>query len=79
MGGEAFGPVKALCPSVGECHSQEVGVGGLVSRGRWEGLKRRGFQRETRRGDNILNVNLKNLIKFYFFRKRKKCLNESLL
>jgi hypothetical protein len=25
--------VKALCPSVGECQSQEAGVGGLVSRG----------------------------------------------
>jgi hypothetical protein len=24
--------VKALCPSVGECQSQEVGVGELVSR-----------------------------------------------
>ena len=34
MGGEALGPVKALCPSVGECHGQEVGVGGLVNRGR---------------------------------------------
>jgi hypothetical protein len=34
MGGEALGPVKALCPSVGECQGQEAGVGGLVSRGR---------------------------------------------
>jgi hypothetical protein len=33
MGGEAFGLVKALCPSVGECQSLEEGVGGLVSRG----------------------------------------------
>jgi hypothetical protein len=33
MGGEALGPVKALCPTVGECQGQEVGVGGLVSRG----------------------------------------------
>ena len=38
MGGEALGPVKALCPSVGECQGQEVGVGGLVSRGRREGI-----------------------------------------
>jgi hypothetical protein len=38
MGGEALGPEKALCPSVGECQGQEAGVGGLVSRGR-----RRGF------------------------------------
>jgi hypothetical protein len=34
MGGEALGPVKVLCPSVGECQGQEVGVGGLGSRGR---------------------------------------------
>jgi hypothetical protein len=34
MGGEALGPVKALFPSVGECQDQEVGFGGLVSRGR---------------------------------------------
>jgi hypothetical protein len=26
-GGEALGPVKALCPSVGECQGQEAGVG----------------------------------------------------
>jgi hypothetical protein len=40
MEGEALGPVKALCPSVGECQVQEVGVGGLVSR---EGRGYRGF------------------------------------
>jgi hypothetical protein len=34
MGGQALGPLKALCPSVGECQGQESGVGGLVSRGR---------------------------------------------
>ena len=46
MGGEALGPVKALSPSVGECQGQEVGVGGLVSRGFWEGIGdfRRGNQ-----------------------------------
>ena len=38
MGGKALGPVKALSPSVGECHGQEAGVGGLVSRGRREGI-----------------------------------------
>ena len=38
MGGEAFGPVKALCPSVGECQGQEAGVGGLVNRGSREGI-----------------------------------------
>ena len=44
MGGEALGPVKAQCPSVGECQDREVGVGGLVSRGREDGIG--GFQRE---------------------------------
>jgi hypothetical protein len=38
MGGEALGPVKVLCPSIGEYLSQEVGVGGLESRGRGEGI-----------------------------------------
>ena len=33
MGGEALGPMKPQCPSVGECQDQEAGVGGLVSRG----------------------------------------------
>jgi hypothetical protein len=40
---KALGPVKALCPSVGECQGQEAGVGGLVSRGMGEGLA--GFRR----------------------------------
>jgi hypothetical protein len=31
MGGEALGPVKVLCPSIGECQGQEVGVGRLGS------------------------------------------------
>jgi hypothetical protein len=38
MGGEALSPVKALCPSGGESQDQEVGVGGLVSRGRGKGI-----------------------------------------
>jgi hypothetical protein len=38
MGEEAIGPVKALCPSIGEGHGQEVGVFGLLSRERWEGI-----------------------------------------
>jgi hypothetical protein len=33
MGGEALGPVKALCPSVGECQGQEAGVGGFGEQG----------------------------------------------
>jgi hypothetical protein len=38
VGKEALGPVKARCPSVGECQDREVVVGGLVSRGREEGM-----------------------------------------
>jgi hypothetical protein len=34
VGGEALGPVKALCPNVGECQGQEAGVGGLGNRER---------------------------------------------
>jgi hypothetical protein len=29
MGREVLGPVKTLCPSVGECQGQEAGVGWL--------------------------------------------------
>jgi hypothetical protein len=43
MGGEALAPVKARCPSAGECQDRETGVGGLVSRGRGDG--REGFWR----------------------------------
>jgi hypothetical protein len=43
MGGELLGPVKVLCPSIGECQGQEVGVIRLVSSGREEGIG--GFQR----------------------------------
>ena len=35
--------MKALCPSVGESQGQEVGVGGLVSRGRREDIGDRGL------------------------------------
>jgi hypothetical protein len=51
MGGEALGPVKVLCPNIGEYQGQEGGVGGLGSRGRGKGIE--DFQRGTRKGDNI--------------------------
>ena len=38
MGGEALGPVKALCPSNREMLGLGMGVGGLGSRGRGEGI-----------------------------------------
>ena len=43
MGGEALGPVKVLCPSIGECQGQEAGVGGLGSRawGEYRGFSER--------------------------------------
>jgi hypothetical protein len=34
---EALGPVKVLCPSIGECQGQEAEVGGLGTRGRGKG------------------------------------------
>jgi hypothetical protein len=39
MGGEALGPVKTKCPSIGECQDRVVRVGGWVSGwvGRWAG------------------------------------------
>ena len=40
MGGKALGPVKVLCPSIGECLGQEAGVGGM---GSGEGGEDRGF------------------------------------
>ena len=36
MRGEALSPVKVVFPSIREYQAQEVGVGGLVSRGRGE-------------------------------------------
>jgi hypothetical protein len=51
MGGEALDPVKALCPSVGECQDQEAGVGRLVSKGRQVEIGL--FRGEIRKGDNI--------------------------
>jgi hypothetical protein len=46
---EPLGLVKVLCPSIGECQSQEAGVGGLGTRGRgkrigdfWRGNQEKG-------------------------------------
>ena len=38
MGREVLDLAKILCLSEGECQGQEVGVGGLGSRGRWEDI-----------------------------------------
>ena len=51
MGGEALGPVKVLCLSIGGCQDWEWV---WVSWGAGEGGGDRGFFRgETRKGDNI--------------------------
>ena len=52
MGGKALGPVKAQCPSVGQCQDMDGGVDGLVSRGE-RGWEREVFRGETRKEDNI--------------------------
>jgi hypothetical protein len=44
MGGETLDPMKAGCPSVGECEGREAGVGG------WVGVHP---PRNRRRGDRI--------------------------
>jgi hypothetical protein len=46
-------------PRVGECQDREAEVGGLLNKGRQEGIE--GFWRETRKGDNIWNVNKENI------------------
>jgi hypothetical protein len=61
MGGEALGPVNVICPSIEECQGQEVGVGELVCRGTGKGERMRVFRGETRKGDNIWNVNKENI------------------
>jgi hypothetical protein len=38
MGGEALGPVKVLCSSIGECQGQEAVVGQLMRGAREEGI-----------------------------------------
>jgi hypothetical protein len=40
-----LGPVKVICPNIGECQGQEAGVGRLVSRGMGKGIG--GFWREN--------------------------------
>jgi hypothetical protein len=51
--GEAFGPVKVLCPSIVECQGQEDGVGRLVSMERGQHIVVGVFRGDTRKGDNI--------------------------
>jgi hypothetical protein len=52
LGGEVLGLAKILCSSIGECQGQEVGVGGLGSRGKEKGIEDF-FGEETRKDDSI--------------------------
>jgi hypothetical protein len=36
---KALGPVRVICPSIGDCKGQETGVDRLVIRGRGEGIE----------------------------------------
>jgi hypothetical protein len=47
MGREALGLAKILCPSIGECQGQKVGMGGLGSRagGGYKGLSERKLEK----------------------------------
>jgi hypothetical protein len=38
MGEEALVPVNVICPSTGDFQGQKEGVGGLMRRGRGEGI-----------------------------------------
>lgn len=57
MGGEALGPVEALCPSIEGCWSSEVGMGEWVeehlieAKGKVDRMERGGG--ETGKGDII--------------------------
>ena len=51
MGGEALGPVKVLCLSIGECQGQEWECVVWGAGGEEKGLGI--FRGETRKGDNI--------------------------
>ena len=59
MKGQSLSPVKAQCPSVGECQDREVGVDGLVSRERGDVVG--SCSRGKRKGNNIWNVNKENI------------------
>jgi hypothetical protein len=53
MGGEALGPVKALCPSVVECQSQGSRSGWVGEQGEERAKGEGFFQGEIRKGNNI--------------------------
>ena len=62
MGGDALGPVTVICPSIGDCQGQEVGLGGLVSRGRGEGIEKGiTFQMQIKKISNKNGRKKKNL------------------
>jgi hypothetical protein len=56
MGGEILGPVKAVCPRIGEHQGLKAGVCGLVSREREDGTRGGGFQRGNQERVNKENI-----------------------
>ena len=68
MEGKSLGPMKALCPSVGESQGPEVGEGGLVSGGRGIGFL------EGRPGKGIIfEMQIKKISNKKKEKTRKKC------
>jgi hypothetical protein len=62
--------MKALCPSIGECQGQEMGLGGLVSKGKGE--ERGGFRRVNQERRYHLKISV--LLCFLFFRTGFLCI-----
>jgi hypothetical protein len=63
MGGEALGPVKALCPSIGECQDQEW---------EWVGWGAGGGDREFLEGKLGKGITFEMQIKKISKKKREK-------
>jgi hypothetical protein len=61
---EDLGPVKVLCPSIGECQGQETGVSWLMS---WRGGGIVGFWR----GNEERGYHLKRKYRKYLKKKKK--------
>jgi hypothetical protein len=53
MGGEALGPVKDLCPSIGECQGQDWEWEFIVWGAKGGGGDKGFFRGETRKWNNI--------------------------
>lgn len=67
MRGEALSPVKTRWHSIGECQDREVGVGGLVSRGKESRMGGRGEARGETGNVNKENNNKLTMYKLLSF------------